>query len=103
MNTCSDLVLYYWSKVVQATHGPPEGVAGRRDCASHFPPVTHDPRVEDSQYAVFPVRFLVQAMALFKESLGQWSLTKKGPNGTASEWCLNRLSFTVNALFSSVF
>ncbi|EJD01395.1 ARM repeat-containing protein [Fomitiporia mediterranea MF3/22] len=65
LSSCSDLVLYYWSKVVQATNGPPEYIA-------------------DSQYAVFPVRFIVQAMVLFKESLGQWSLTKKGPNGAAT-------------------
>ena len=25
---CGDLVLYYWSKVVQATTGPPEQIAG---------------------------------------------------------------------------
>ena len=28
LNTCSDLVLYYWSKVVQATDAPPESIAG---------------------------------------------------------------------------
>ncbi|THH11497.1 hypothetical protein EW145_g638 [Phellinidium pouzarii] len=50
LSACNDLVLYYWSKVVQATNGPPEFIA-------------------DSQWAVFPVRFIVQAMAIFKESL----------------------------------
>ncbi|KAH8118388.1 ARM repeat-containing protein [Phellopilus nigrolimitatus] len=65
LNKCSDLVLYYWSKVVQATNGPSEIIA-------------------DSQWAVFPVRFIVQAMVIFKESLGQWSLTKQGPDGSAT-------------------
>ncbi|KAI5123421.1 hypothetical protein M0805_006126 [Coniferiporia weirii] len=65
LSACSDLVLYYWSKVVQATNGPSELIA-------------------DSQWAAFPVRFIVQGMAIFKESLGQWSLTKRGANGTTT-------------------
>lgn len=32
----------------------------------------------DNQLAVFPVRFVVQAMAIFKDSLSQWSPHKKG-------------------------
>ncbi|KAI0660923.1 ARM repeat-containing protein [Cubamyces menziesii] len=55
---CGDLVLYYWSKVVQATTGPPEQIA-------------------DSSQVTFPVRFLVQGMALFRDSLAQWAPTKK--------------------------
>ncbi|TBU32713.1 ARM repeat-containing protein [Dichomitus squalens] len=55
---CGDLVLYYWSKVVQATAGPSEQIA-------------------DSALAVFPVRFLVQGMALFRDSLAQWAPVKK--------------------------
>ncbi|KAM5532278.1 hypothetical protein V8D89_014036 [Ganoderma adspersum] len=55
---CGDLVLYYWSKVVQATNGKPEQIA-------------------DSSLAVFPVRFLVQGMALFRDSLAQWAPVKK--------------------------
>ncbi|KAI0347520.1 ARM repeat-containing protein [Trametopsis cervina] len=55
---CNDLILYYWSKVVQATSGP----------ANY---------IEDSPTALFPVRFLVQAMVLFKESLAQWAPVKK--------------------------
>ncbi|KIM90936.1 hypothetical protein PILCRDRAFT_1173 [Piloderma croceum F 1598] len=60
---CSDIVLYYWSKVVEATNAP-SGM------------------ISDSNEAVYPVRFLVQAMVLFKESLAQWTPTpKKGvPN-----------------------
>ncbi|OBZ76700.1 Importin-11 [Grifola frondosa] len=66
---CSDLVLYYWSKVVQATDSPPEYIA-------------------DSQTAVFPVRFLVQAMVLFRDSLAQWAPVRK--NGTESERVLSK-------------
>ncbi|CDO76254.1 hypothetical protein BN946_scf184470.g12 [Trametes cinnabarina] len=55
---CGDLVLYYWSKVVQATTGAPEQIA-------------------DSTQVVFPVRFLVQGMALFRDSLAQWAPKKK--------------------------
>ena len=55
---CGDLVLYYWSKVVQATTGPPEQIA-------------------DSSLVTFPVRFLVQGMALFRDSLAQWAPTKR--------------------------
>lgn len=36
----------------------------------------------DSSTAVFPVRFLVQAMVLFKESLSQWIPVRK--DGTES-------------------
>ncbi|THH02435.1 hypothetical protein EW026_g424 [Hermanssonia centrifuga] len=50
----SDLILYYWNKVVQATNSPREYTE-----------------------AVFPVRFLVQAMALFKDSLAQWAPVRK--------------------------
>ncbi|EGN93009.1 hypothetical protein SERLA73DRAFT_116383 [Serpula lacrymans var. lacrymans S7.3] len=55
---CDDLVLYYWSKVVQATDAPSEFI-------------------EDSNNAIFPLRFLVQAMVLFKENLAQWTPQRK--------------------------
>ncbi|OCH87913.1 ARM repeat-containing protein [Obba rivulosa] len=66
---CSDLVLYYWSKVVQATNGPTE-------------------YIEDAHSAVFPVRFLVQAMVLFKDSLAQWAPVRK--DGTSNEHALSK-------------
>ncbi|KZT19271.1 ARM repeat-containing protein [Neolentinus lepideus HHB14362 ss-1] len=66
---CSELVFYYWSKVVQATDSPPEFI-------------------EDSQSAVFPVRFLVQAMVLFKENLAQWSPLRR--DGSANENVLSQ-------------
>ncbi|KAI1796323.1 ARM repeat-containing protein [Ganoderma leucocontextum] len=66
---CGDLVLYYWSKVVQATNGKPEQIA-------------------DSSLAVFPVRFLVQGMALFRDSLAQWAPVKK--DGSTNERVLTQ-------------
>ncbi|KAI0693596.1 ARM repeat-containing protein [Cytidiella melzeri] len=66
---CGDVVLYYWSKVVQATSGPPD-------------------YIQDSSTAVFPVRFLVQAMVLFKESLAQWAPVRK--DGSASVQVLSQ-------------
>lgn len=38
----------------------------------------------DSPTAVFPVRFLVQGMVLFKDSLAQWSPTRKAGTNAAS-------------------
>ncbi|EMD40680.1 hypothetical protein CERSUDRAFT_111258 [Gelatoporia subvermispora B] len=66
---CSDLVLYCWSKVVQSTSGPTE-------------------YIEDAPNAVFPVRFLVQAMVLFKDNLAQWAPVRK--NGTSNEHALSK-------------
>ncbi|KAF9226602.1 ARM repeat-containing protein [Gyrodon lividus] len=58
--SCNDMVLYYWSKVVQATdEGSPD-------------------MIQDSSAAVYPVRFLVQAMVLFKENLARWTPFRKG-------------------------
>ena len=73
---CGDLVLYYWSKVVQATSGTPDQIAGKigllrlwQSVSCYFEP--------DSSQVTYPVRFLVQGMALFKDSLAQWTPTKK--------------------------
>ncbi|KAA1466319.1 ARM repeat-containing protein [Dentipellis sp. KUC8613] len=58
--TCDDIVSYYWDKVVQAN--------------------ASQSLIADSPVAVFPVRFLVQGMVIFKESLAQWSPSRKrGP------------------------
>jgi hypothetical protein len=54
---CDDLILYYWEKVVQANSSAE--------------------LIEDLETAVFPVRILVPGMVLFKESLAQWSPTRK--------------------------
>ncbi|KAH9846976.1 ARM repeat-containing protein [Lenzites betulinus] len=66
---CGDLVLYYWSKVVQATTGSTD-------------------QVEDSVTVVYPVRFLVQGMALFKDSLAQWAPKKK--DGSTNDRVLSK-------------
>ncbi|KAG1815549.1 ARM repeat-containing protein [Suillus subaureus] len=57
--TSNQIVLYYWDRVVQATNGPPE-------------------LIQDAPTAVFPVRFLLQAMVLFKENLSRWTPFRKG-------------------------
>lgn len=79
---CADLVLYYWSKVVQATNGPPEYIAGMIQLCSRRLIIEKFTSI-DSNNAVFPVRFILQAMILFKESLGQWAPVRK--NGIESE------------------
>ncbi|KAH7916807.1 ARM repeat-containing protein [Hygrophoropsis aurantiaca] len=68
--TCNDLVLYYWSKVVQASTNE----------QSNY--------IQDSPTAVFPVRFLVQAMVLFKDNLAKWTPFRKGgaPSETSIEY-----------------
>ncbi|KAF7352662.1 Importin N-terminal domain-containing protein [Mycena venus] len=47
-----DLIAYYWGEVRLATG--------------------HPSQIEDSPEAMYPVRFLVQCMVLFKENLSQW-------------------------------
>ncbi|KAF8623412.1 hypothetical protein AX15_006355 [Amanita polypyramis BW_CC] len=66
---CADLILFYWSQVVNATSSPREYVT-------------------DSNNAVYPVRFLVQGMVLFKESLGQWTPIRR--DGTVNRNALSR-------------
>ncbi|KAF9569336.1 ARM repeat-containing protein [Agrocybe pediades] len=53
-----DLILFYWAQVVDSTNYP-----------AHF--------VADSDDSLFPVRFLVQAMVLFKESLSQFTPVRR--------------------------
>ncbi|KAJ3573347.1 hypothetical protein NP233_g2485 [Leucocoprinus birnbaumii] len=71
---CGDLVLYYWQQVVDATGGPVGLVAD-----------THD--------AVYPTRFLVQGMVLFKDSLSQWAPKRRdgtdNPNTLTREFVQN--------------
>ncbi|KZT42903.1 ARM repeat-containing protein [Sistotremastrum suecicum HHB10207 ss-3] len=52
--SCSQLVLYYWGLVEQAANGTGEDID-----------------------VLFPVRLLVQAMSIFKESLKEWSPIRK--------------------------
>ncbi|KAJ8523493.1 hypothetical protein ONZ45_g125 [Pleurotus djamor] len=49
----AELILYYWAQVSESINHPPEALA-------------------DSNLVLYPVRFLVQAMSLFKENLPQW-------------------------------
>ncbi|THH15375.1 hypothetical protein EW146_g5093 [Bondarzewia mesenterica] len=55
--SCDNLVSYYWDKVVQANASPD--------------------LIADSLDAVYPIRFLVQGMVLFKDSLAQWTPVRK--------------------------
>ncbi|KAF8557000.1 ARM repeat-containing protein [Imleria badia] len=67
---CNDMVLYYWSKVVEATNHRSGDM------------------IQDSPAAVYPVRFLVQAMVLFKENLARWTPFRKG--GPVTETTLSQ-------------
>ncbi|KAK0230961.1 armadillo-type protein [Armillaria fumosa] len=73
---CGDLIMFYWSLVVQATSGE-VGL------------------IEDSPTAIYPVRILVQGMVLFNENLAQWVPTKK--DGTPNKNALPR-EFVENAV-----
>ena len=78
---CTDIVLYYWNKVVQSTEVSPELINGtplRTD--AHYYLLKG---LADTPYAVFPVRMLVQAMVLFRESLKEWTPVRR--DGTANE------------------
>lgn len=79
---CSDLILFYWSQVVEATGGPPNLIAGK-DYGSTSLSLHLFLLFLDSPNAVYPSRFLVQGMVLFKENLSQWSLLRK--DGTTNK------------------
>ncbi|PPQ83268.1 hypothetical protein CVT25_004007 [Psilocybe cyanescens] len=51
-----DIVMYYWSQIVDSTSYPQN-------------------MVTDSDDALYPVRFLVQGLVLFKENLSKWTPT----------------------------
>ncbi|KAJ7929923.1 armadillo-type protein [Mycena leptocephala] len=61
--SCPALIAYYWSVVLEATKDPS--------------------RIADSPEALFPIRFLVQGMVLFKENLSQWKPVLK--NGSENQ------------------
>lgn len=77
---CGDLVLYYWQQVVDATGGPTELVA-------------------DTHGAVYPTRFLVQGMVLFKDSLSQWAPKRRdgtdNPNTLTQEFVQNAVKLLI--------
>ncbi|TFK75774.1 ARM repeat-containing protein [Pluteus cervinus] len=73
---CGDLIFFYWSQIVEATN--------------HASNLT-----ADSNEAVYPTRFLVQGMVLFKESLAQWAPVKR--DGTVNTTSLTQ-EFVDNAV-----
>lgn len=82
---CGDLVLFYWSQVVDASSSPEGSIAGKY--ASYWGSQCIDFHVLlDSDDARYPLRFLVQGMALFKENLAQWSVLRR--DGTPNKNCM---------------
>ncbi|KAL0949404.1 hypothetical protein HGRIS_009466 [Hohenbuehelia grisea] len=77
---CADMIMFYWSQVVESTNASPASIT-------------------DSNLALFPVRFLVQAMVLFKDSLAQWSPVRKdgtpNPNSLSQEFIENAVKLLV--------
>ncbi|KZW04127.1 ARM repeat-containing protein [Exidia glandulosa HHB12029] len=55
----TDLVLFYWGIVLQAANDDPKMTSDESD-------------------ALYPTQYIVQALALMKDTLPQWSPTKKG-------------------------
>jgi hypothetical protein len=70
---CGDLVLYYWQQVVEATGGPADMVAGMFKSGQNKLVLMYLMQILDTNEAPYPIRFLVQGMVLFKDSLSQWS------------------------------
>ncbi|KAI5893425.1 ARM repeat-containing protein [Schizophyllum commune H4-8] len=56
--SCTDMIMFYWTEIEKATEAPPQSIA-------------------DSNYAPYPVRFLVQGMMLFRISASQWKPRNK--------------------------
>lgn len=79
---CTDVVLYYWNGVVRSTEVSPELINGTRPITNNDL-LIHAEFFTDTPYAVFPVRMLVQAMVLFRESLKEWTPVRR--DGTANE------------------
>ncbi|KAH6915318.1 ran binding protein 11 [Coprinopsis sp. MPI-PUGE-AT-0042] len=74
--TCGDLVLFYWSEVVEAANVSSQMIA-------------------DSDEVLYPLRFLVQGMVLFKENLPQWSVQRR--DGSLNKNSLSK-DFVENAV-----
>lgn len=75
----NELVLYYWAEVVKATNGPLEMISGEY-ALDRFRMTSVNALDLDSPDAVYPVRFLVQCMILFRESLNGWAGKMKSNN-----------------------
>jgi hypothetical protein len=81
---CTELVLYYWDKVVHASYQPPELIAGSLRVLLCNAMTSTDDRYLDMDEAVYPVRFLVQALIIFKDNLVQWSPRRNTTPGAQS-------------------
>jgi len=79
---CSDLVSFYWTQVVEASTQPPGSISGNVVLSIHDN-LRLTPHYSDSDEVLYPLRFLVQGMVLFKENLAQWTVVKK--NGAINE------------------
>ncbi|KDR83604.1 hypothetical protein GALMADRAFT_219426 [Galerina marginata CBS 339.88] len=73
---CGELVMFYWSQIIGSTNYPQNFII-------------------DSDEALYPVRFLVQGMVLFKESLSQWTPLRR--SGAANKNTLSQ-EFVENAV-----
>ncbi|KAH9482382.1 Importin-11 [Psilocybe cubensis] len=58
LSLSGDIVMYYWSQIVDSTEYPQNMIA-------------------DSDEALYPVRFLVQGLVLFKDNLSKWTPTSR--------------------------
>ncbi|KAF9476494.1 ARM repeat-containing protein [Pholiota conissans] len=73
---CGDLIILYWSQILDSTNYPQN-------------------LISDSDEALYPVRFLVQGMVLFKESLSQYTPVKR--SGVSNKNTLSQ-EFVENAV-----
>lgn len=71
----SDLVMFYWSQIVDSTSSPQNLVSGM--VQTLFVSLYDSNSFSDSDNALFPVRFLVQGLVLFKDNLPQWVPVRK--------------------------
>lgn len=55
---CQALVFYYWDKVVQVSSLPSSAI-------------------QDSDQVIYPIRFITQALSIFKDSVAQWSPSRQ--------------------------
>ena len=96
---CGEMILFYWSQVDEATRGPSELINGE-----NYYSATGLSNVlsSDTNEAVYPVRFLVQGMVLFKESLSRWTTHPRrdgvpNKNSTFATFnCLDPISLSNN-------
>ncbi|KIK67986.1 hypothetical protein GYMLUDRAFT_36796 [Collybiopsis luxurians FD-317 M1] len=80
--SCSEVVMFYWGQIVEATN----------DLSS----------IGDDTAALYPVRFLVQGLVLFKDLVGQWTAQRRdgtpNKNILTSEFIENAVTIIVTRL-----